>query len=415
MIGSGKTTASIAISNLVKDLKIANEKNEKLQLVYCCVIGSVRTQVGRYAYNKKQKFALCAMEKSIKDESWYYPRVVNSWSCKNEEYLDLVVSDAYCTYQILDKHHLTAEEKDIIEHERKTRKTKVKIGEIDRESTILFIDEPTAFCKDTDSPATRRIFNILANYPPKITVLSSATMPNQNELKKTIELIRRKNPNLKVVEIDSKEFQIGCQFCSFRGDVVFPHTGVKSKAELKKIIELLQSNAFLLRLYTGPSLFFLIRRCEKVGLQKLPKINSLPEVRQEDILTATFKILKNMAAQSDECIQEICKLETEEANLDFKEEEKSDDDDLFDKPEEEEEEKDKGPRKDYVNFKKMVKGDAFKFLGGCLIGSADPLEFAKAMFNKWVEDIKPIKRLMERYKKDQEALDREIKLIENDK
>ena len=68
-----------------------------------------------------------------------------------------------------------------------------------------------------------------------------------------------------------------------------------------------------------------------------------------------------------------------------------------------------------MNFKKMLKGDAFKFLGGCLIGSDNPLEFAHAMFDKWVEDIKPIKKLMERYKKEQEALDREIKLIENDK
>ena len=50
---------------------------------------------------------------------------------------------------------------------------------LDRENIILFVDEPTAFCKDTDSKATRKLFDILANYPPKLTILASATMPGQ--------------------------------------------------------------------------------------------------------------------------------------------------------------------------------------------------------------------------------------------
>lgn len=46
---------------------------------------------------------------------------------------------------------------------------------------------------------------------------------------KTIELIRKKNPGIDVIEIKSKEFQIGCQYCSFKGEIIFPHTGVKTK------------------------------------------------------------------------------------------------------------------------------------------------------------------------------------------
>jgi ABC-type uncharacterized transport system ATPase subunit len=66
-----------------------------------------------------------------------------------------------------------------MEYERKQRKQAVNIGTLDRENVILFIDEPTAFCKDTDSKATRKLFDILANYPPKLTILASATMPGQ--------------------------------------------------------------------------------------------------------------------------------------------------------------------------------------------------------------------------------------------
>ena len=149
-----------------------------------------------------------------------------------------------------------------MEHERKNRKQAVNVGMLDRDNLILFLDEPTAFCKDTDSKATRKLFDILANYPPKLTILASATMPDQTEIPKTIELIRRKNPNLQVFQVESQEFQIGCQYCSFKGEIIFPHTGVKTKEELQTIRELLQRNPFLMRLYTGPSLFHLLKKCQ---------------------------------------------------------------------------------------------------------------------------------------------------------
>jgi hypothetical protein len=42
----------------------------------------------------------------------------------------------------------------------------------------------------------------------------------------------------------------------------------------------------------------------------------------------------------------------------------------------------------------MLKEDAYKFLGGCLIGTSNPLKFAEKFFAKWVKNIKPVKRLM---------------------
>jgi hypothetical protein len=42
-------------------------------------------------------------------------------------------------------------------------------------------------------------------------------MPEEKELQKTISLMKRKNPDLQVIEVASKEFQIGCQYCSFKG------------------------------------------------------------------------------------------------------------------------------------------------------------------------------------------------------
>ncbi len=201
MIGSGKTSASIALSELVNQCKLVDQKNSKMQVLYSCLIGSVRVQVGRYAYNKKQKFALAAMERSIKEDRYFYPRVINSWSCRNEKVVDLIISDLHCTNEMLDHHYYNEEELEILDHEKKHRKQAVNVGVLDRENIILFVDEPTAFCKDIDSKATRKLFDILANYPPKLTILASATMPDQSELTNTIELIRRKNPKLQVYQV----------------------------------------------------------------------------------------------------------------------------------------------------------------------------------------------------------------------
>jgi hypothetical protein len=140
MIGSGKTSASLSLSNLINQTKLADGNNGDLQVLYSCLIGSVRVQVGRYAYNNEQKFALAAMERSIKDENYYYPRIINSYSCKNQKVVDLIVSDLDCSYQMLDRHYLNQEEEDILAHERNFRKAKVNRGKLDKDNIVLFID-----------------------------------------------------------------------------------------------------------------------------------------------------------------------------------------------------------------------------------------------------------------------------------
>jgi len=58
-----------------------------------------------------------------------------------------------------------------------------------------------------------------------------------------------------------------------------------------------------MRLYTGPSLYFLLKKCESIGLKNLPKIDDLPEIKQNDISKATMKILNNLTKCTDEQIE----------------------------------------------------------------------------------------------------------------
>lgn len=62
-------------------------------------------------------------------------------------------------------------------------------------------------------------------------------------------------------------------------------------------------------------------------------------------------------------------------------------------------EEEEHPSEKFINFKRILKGDAYKFLGGCLIGTSKPIQFAYKMFEGWVRKIKPIKRLTERLDK----------------
>lgn len=54
-----------------------------------------------------------------------------------------------------------------------------------------------------------------------------------------------------------------------------------------------------MRLYTGPSLFHLLKKCNEVGLKGLPDVNNIPEIRQKDIIRATERILNILSKQSD--------------------------------------------------------------------------------------------------------------------
>lgn len=83
----------------------------------------------------------------------------------------------------------------------------------------------------------------------------------------------------------------------------------------------------MLKLYTGPSLFFLLKKCEELGLKGLPRIDELPEVRQEDITRATFEVLDILAKQKDDVIRAACELAKDETIMDFKEDVKKDSDD----------------------------------------------------------------------------------------
>jgi hypothetical protein len=81
-----------------------------------------------------------------------------------------------------------------------------------------------------------------------------------------------------------------------------------------------------------------------------------------------MKILKNLLKYSNDKIEQVCKLSVDESNLDCKIIESDvESDDIF--GEDKKTEVKPQAKTDYVNFKNMLRQDAYKFLGGCLIAT----------------------------------------------
>lgn len=59
-----------------------------------------------------------------------------------------------------------------------------------------------------------------------------------------------------------------------------------------------------------------------------------------------------------------------------------------------------------------MKSHAYRFLGGCLIATEDPMTFAQETFANWIDGLPSVKKLLDRYQKDKELLQQKKDEIE---
>jgi hypothetical protein len=102
-------------------------------------------------------------------------------------------------------------------------------------------------------------------------------MPGAEQLPRTLEMMQAYSQEhygakLQIETVFSSDFQVGCEFCNFEGTLFYPHSVAQSRDELVRVIRILRENPFLLRLYTGPSMLALLRKCQQLGLQNLPSL-----------------------------------------------------------------------------------------------------------------------------------------------
>ena len=354
MISTGKTTMSIALSKYVETLRTlqkASGERPSIQLIFACSVEPVRLQVCKMAYNQKIPFGIAISDNNI-------VKITNNFSCKNDDNRILIVADVEATIGLLSQS----------------------------QDYVLFVDEPTVGADQINHPVTRAIAKIML-LAPKLTILSSGTLPNENEMGPIIDYFKKKHSDksdvpVPIISICSKEALIGCEIINFDGSTIAPHNNCCSRDELKKIIDSLKTRSFIDRMYTAPLLYKLRQKMIDNGIKDIVNLedffHNVENLSQSNIQKLAIQLLEKLSEQdTDELVQKICvplgKIIIDNTNVQTgsTSREETEDDIIWE------------PRKladkfediDY-DLNKILTTQAYKYLGNCLIAVNDPIKFA---------------------------------------
>jgi hypothetical protein len=357
MIGSGKTTFSVALNKYVEYLRIGESENQ-LQVIFACSVEPVRREVCRMAYNKDIPFGIAVMEHNS-------VRVINNYNCSKDENRILIVADLTTTVELLQKSS----------------------------NYILFLDEPTVGADQPDDPVTREVVKIMMLAPEK-TILSSATLPEEHEIPEIINNFKSKHQGANVFTVYSKEAMIGCEVINFDGSIIAPHNNCKSVDELKFIVQQLKTKSFIDRLYTAPVVYKIRQRMIDHGIKDVidmeKHFSDIGILCQSEIQKVAIQILEQLISTGDDkLIEDVCKplglieIKDEKVKEDLDLDSDSDSDLGF----EWDNSSDSSIKDQSYDLDKMFTTQAHKFLGQTLVATSDPLQFALDKSKEFFEQV----------------------------
>ena len=347
--GLGKTTMILSICKFIK--KMGNNK----KVIFCCsdILESVRVQVLRIMYNFGIKFGI---GNGNSDNSY---KITNSWNCKNDDERELIVCDYLSTYLILKEN---------------------------KNDYVLFFDEPTILTDSLKNVSILELLSKILYYLPKYTILSSATLPQQDEIQQIITHHRNKYINCSICEVVSNKTLVGCIIKDFNGQILSPHSYCKSKNDLQLLLGKIKKIPLLGKFYTLPYLMnlneFLKKYNEHIDLDTIESFD------QESIFECTLQLLTTIASSDKDIFNDFMQIKAVDIIEDALDKERLD--------------------KDYnkIVFTKLITTHAFKYMGCCLVATKNPLEFVRTNFYPIVQklkekfNIKNINNVYEKYKKD---------------
>jgi hypothetical protein len=280
MIGEGKTSSILSLAGYVHTLKQLNSiKYENTQIIFACNLPSVKKQVGNLCYNSNIKFGVGGYnQRKNKYE------VINNRNCiKGQDPLVIITSPEIAYIILKDKNS---------------------------DNIILFLDEPTV---GADSPGSSALYNnmlVLTNLP-KRTILASATFPDFSLIQPIINNFINKYPNAYLGKIESNDIQICCDVSTYDHNLVVPHWDATNKEQLNTIINIINSNPFLGRLYSSNVVRTLWETMKMYHIKNIPNIKELfdnvDNMSSNSVRLIAMKLLDLLVLQSDKIIEEVCK------------------------------------------------------------------------------------------------------------
>ena len=361
--GLGKTTMILGICKYIK------KSDLDIKVIFCCsdILESVRVQVLRTMYNFGIKFGVGTGSTSINGSTY---KITNSWNCPKDEDRELIVADYVSTFNILkEKKH----------------------------DYLLFFDEPTVHTDNETYSLTLEYLSKILYYMPKYTILSSATLPQINELENILANYKANYPQGTISEIVSNKTLTGCVIKDFNNNVISPHSKCSNPEELKELIKKIKVFPLLGKFYTLPFLMnlneFMKQFSKNIDLEQIESFD------QSSILENILILLERVCGLGESDFKNFLNVEIKDVL-----------EEQFDKTR-------LDLKYDQVCPDKFLTAHAYKYIGGCLIATDDPSEYAKKHFYPLVEKLKEkvgirnINSNFEKYKKELKKFEEEIDLI----
>ena len=405
MIASGKTISFVGLLKIMLNKRLSNKKYKNLQYIFCCNLSSVKNQIAQYCWNKNVPFAI-----GYKDNKGLLT-ITNNYNCKSDsERLVIICSpDAAC--MILTDHSEDIEKGDI------------------NDRYMLFLDEPTIGADIKNSRVLNENVKVMENLP-KWSILSSATMPDFNDISPIIDNYKNKNSESVIGIVYSDQITIGCDVKTFDNQLVVPHLNCTTSTQLKKIIKTIKKNPFLGRIYTQKIVRILYEKCIEnniSGVDDIPELfKNIDNLNADKIRQFSMNLLDNISDQDDEIISNICstnifdnksdnKSDNNSNNESDNESDNESNDDLIFESDNEEDiiEED---NKENINFEKLGTSESHKFLNMNLIATLDPIGDSFKFFSDILKYLKKkdikVKDILSNHRKDKEKHKAELEKLE---
>ncbi|XP_063680309.1 uncharacterized protein LOC134815678 [Bolinopsis microptera] len=369
---AGKTTTIAMLAATVQ--KIRNTRHEKdplakLTIIFCCNIKSVTDTAGQWLQNTTHISSIPDLPFAIAFERPDGELVIrNSYFCKDKpnDRLVIICSPHIAMRVIKERSHITP--------------------------FILFHDEPTIGADNRESRSLAQNVELMM-YPPRWTIVSSATLPTEVELDPFMKRFKRMNPSGHIGNVASTKINIGCDIYSHNGTSFLPHLGSGSTDELTECLTNIKDNMFLSRSYTPLSVSELCNFATESEIPGVPKIgdhfSKIDNLSADAVRLFGLKILDQVSKTDDSTTKEICSKPIKCSGRS-------------------------------VEFSNLGTASASKFSQMSLIACVNPLDFALEAFANLIEEINVsklynIEKLVSQYWKVQEQWSSEIEKMKKKK
>lgn len=329
LTGEGKTTLIIGIAATAQSWNRVN--STQYEVIYCCSqkLKTIEIQVGQNAWNALVPFGIASIKRRPGRPEKVSLR--DNYNCKKfSQRRVLTIADIASTIlmfkkQLDDKKKLPIEQtklsnlhRDIMKHDKlilsvvrgecvtasselsilkkevaemRVKHTKLfnkieKLAYDANKQYILFFDEPTVDLDIKYSPMVSYLSSIF-KLMPKLTVLSTATAPERDDIPWLELVFHTKYPDAEVEFIKSSKVRIGSEISDLDGNIFIPHANCDSLEQYRTVVSIIESDYFLQKCYTSNVVNDLFAKLTTLSKSKIHGFTIPSELNFADYLNKT--------------------------------------------------------------------------------------------------------------------------------